>query len=334
MVIFSRYSQDSPHFFLYWFIDIIFILILPCNSYRILQMRSIFEKYIILIMTVVSCTERIDIKTNDAPPRLVVYGYITTDTMKHSVRITRSAGYFTTDSPEGVSHATVTISDDDGKQIPLAECDTVPGLYQTAADVYGEEGKTYTLDVALDFNGDDIPEHYRSSAYLTYINYIDSVGLQASAIFKNRVEVLLYAQDLPEENFYSIFVAINDSVVNPTINRFFIMDDVLFNGQYINGIACYYLNQNPDAEERTDEILHIGDKVTLNINAISKEYTTFIGDVQSEIRGSNPIFGGPPANVGTNIRCTDGDIPVSGFFTAFPSRYASTVVKEEFNLKK
>ena len=290
--------------------------------------------WIAILMFAASCTERIDIKTDDAPPRLVIYGYITTDTMQHSIRITRSAGYFTTDSPEGISHAVVTVSDNNGKVILLAENDTVPGLYQTAADVNGEEGKTYTLDVALDFNGDQTYQHFQASAYLTHINYIDSVGLQASNTFKSRVEVLLYAQDLPEENFYSIFVAINDSVVNSTINRFYVMDDVLFNGQYMNGIACYYLNQNPDQEGRTGEILHIGDKVTLNINAISKEYATFIGNVQSEIRGSNPIFGGPPANVETNIRCTDGNIPVSGFFTAFPSRYASTVVKEDFNLKK
>ncbi len=283
-----------------------------------------------------SCTERIDIESEDAPPRLVIYGYISTDTLQHSIRITRSAGFFTTDAPEGVSNAAVSITADDGRVIPLIENDTVAGLYQTAADVYGECKKTYTLDVLLDFDNDKVPEHYRSSAYLTNINYIDSVGLQASAIFKNRVEVLLYAQDEPEENFYSIFVSINDSVVNPTINKFFVMDDAFINGMYIDGVACYYLDQDPEDEEDNGEILHAGDKVTLNINAISKEYATFIDNVRTEIRGYNPIFGGPPANVETNIRCIDppGAVSVSGYFTAFPSRYASTIVKEEFQLKK
>ena len=302
--------------------------------------KSIIKNYlrfVVLILFVASCTERIDIKTDAAPPQLVIYGFISSDTMQHSIRITRSAGYFTSDRPEGVSHAMVTISDNDGKIIPLAENDTIPGLYQTAADVYGEEGKTYTLDVQLDFDGDQVAERYQSSAYLTYINYIDSVGLQASTIFKNMVEVLLYAQDMPEENFYSIFISINDSIVNPTINNFFVMDDAFINGQYIDGVACYYLNQDPDAdEEYLGEILSVGDKVTLNINAIPKEYATFISNVRSEIRGSMPIFSGPPANVKTNIRCIhpQGEIPVLGFFTAFPSRYASTVVKDEFQLKK
>lgn len=288
---------------------------------------------ILMIIAIVSCVERIDIKTDAAPPCLVIYGYITSDTMQHSIRITRSSGYFTTESPEGVSHAAVTVSDKDGRKIPFIENDTVPGLYQTATDVYGEEGKNYILDVFLDFDGDGADEHYQSSAYLKPINHIDSIALQASFIFKNQVEVLLYAQDLPgEKNFYSIFVAINDSIVNPTINRFFVMDNELFRGQYMNGVACYYLNQDPSREDR-NEILHPGDKVTLNINAISKEYASFIANVTTEIRGSMPIFSGPPANVGTNIRCiTPKDaIPVVGFFTAYPSRYASTVVMKEFD---
>ena len=286
--------------------------------------RLIFSFILLIIAT--ACTERINIHVDDAPSRIVIYGYITTDAKQHAIRITHSAGYFTTDSPEGVSNAVVTISDDNGNVISLDANDTVPGLYQTAADVYGEEGKTYTLDVHTDGS------HYRSEAYLQHINHIDSVGLQASLLFRQSVEVLLYAQDIGGDNYYSIFVAINDSVVNSRITRFMVMDNALFRGQYMNGVACYYLNQNPDSEYR-NEVLHIGDVVTLNINAISQEYATFISNAQSEIRGSNPIFGGPPANVPSNIRCispSDGT-PALGFFTAYPSRYARTIVAEDFN---
>ena len=301
-------------------------------------MKTLAERtliwFAILMFAAVSCTERIDIKTDDAPPRLVIYGIVSTDTIH--VKITRSAGFFSTDSPESISNAIVTISDDDGKIITLAENDEISGLYHAPSGVYGEEDKTYTLDVKLDFDGNGILEHYQSKAYLQNINHIDKVGLQSSLLFKNTVEVLLYAQDLPgEKNIYTIFVAINDSVVNSTINRFFVMDNDFFRGQYIDGIACYYLNQDPESEY-SNEILNIGDKITLNINAISQEYATFISNVQSEIRGFNPIFGGPPANVPTNIKCIDtpDGISISGFFTAFPSRYCDTLVEEEFTLKK
>jgi hypothetical protein len=302
-----------------------------------LKITGFFSKYLFAVFLVpmvvtVACREFVEINTESTPPRLVIYGYITSDTMQHSIKITRSSGYFETTAPEGISNARVTISTDD-EIIPLAENDTVPGLYRTEANVYGRSDKTYTLDVFLDFDNDDVEEHYRSSADLAVINYIDSIGLQASLIFKNTVEVLLYAQDEPGESFYSVFVAINDSTVNSTIDDFFILPDSYFNGMYIDGVACYYLYQDRDDQSET---LRIGDKITVNVNAISKEYSTYINDVKSEIRGFNPIFGGPPANVGTNIHCIDCPdiIPVSGFFTAFPSRYASTYVTEEFELKK
>ena len=287
---------------------------------------------IVVLMIAAACTERIDIKTNDAPPRLVIYGYISSDTMQHSIRITRSAGYFTTGSPEGVSNAAVTFTDNENNVIPLTENDTIPGLYQTAADVYGEEGKSYRLDVFLDSDGENFAGHYTASAYLQHIHHIDSIDLRTSdlPLFKNSVLVVLYAWNFGEDNTYSIFVAINDSVVNSSINRFIVMEGSMFRELYIDQ-PCYFLNQDPNSEYR-NEILHVGDKVTLNINAISKEYAKFISSVQSEVRTSIPIFGGPPANVETNIRCIDpkDGVPVSGFFTAFPSRYAHTWVREEF----
>ena len=42
-----------------------------------------------------ACTEKIDIDLNEGENnRLVVEGYISTDTMQHSVRLTRSTSYF------------------------------------------------------------------------------------------------------------------------------------------------------------------------------------------------------------------------------------------------
>ncbi|MDR1671973.1 MAG: DUF4249 domain-containing protein [Bacteroidales bacterium] len=285
---------------------------------------------IFVMLLIAACTERMNIKTDGIPPRLVIYGYITSDTLRHSIRITRSASYSDTNPPEGVSHAAVTISTDNDT-ILLTESDTVPGLYLTSANTHGQMGKTYTLDVRLDFNNDGTTEHYQSSAYLTEINHIDSIRVQPSGILRNMLEILLYAQDLPEENFYSVFTSVNDSLINSTINDFFVMDDVFFNGAYMNGVPCGFLLQEKDGLQT----LKKGDVITLNINAIPKEYALFIGHVQSEIRGSNPIFGGPPANVETNIRCIDRpNTVVSGFFTAFPSRYAKTIIDFDITVGK
>ena len=56
-----------------------------------------------LFLGLLACMERTDIHTEASPPRLVIYGYITTDTMQHAIRITHSTGYFVTTKPEGIS---------------------------------------------------------------------------------------------------------------------------------------------------------------------------------------------------------------------------------------
>ena len=295
-----------------------------------------------ILFAVASCTERIDIPTiKDAPQQLVIYGYITTDTVL--IRITRSAGYFTTDSPVGVSEAIVTISTDKEEPITLKEKEKhdekyEQGLYFADPGLYGKEGKTYTLNVHLDASS----QQFEASAYLQTIHHIDSIELrwmETPPDFPplDMVEVCLFAKNYSEDNTYSIFVAINDTVVNSTINDFFLIDDAMLREQEdILGVGCYWLNQNPRREYQNNEILKPGDKVTLNMNAISKEYAAFIRNAQSEISGSNPIFGGPPANVPTNIRrvSPQNGTPALGFFTAFPSRYAHTIVEEDFLINR
>ena len=301
----------------------------------IFDLKSSVKVLTIATILVAACTERIDIKTDDAPSRVVIYGYISTDTV--SLRITRSAGYFTAERPEGVSKAVVTITDCDDNEIILTECETEVGLYLAEPFVRGVENRTYTLDVVFNHDDGSVKEHFQADAYLQDIHRIDSIGLRPVNLFGGIVQVLLYADNFGENNNYAFFVAINDSIVNSTINRFMVINDSYFMGEtYIDGVECYFLFQNPEIEYR-NEVLKTGDKVTLTINAISAEYASFISAAQSEIGGSNPIFGGPPANVPTNIRrisASHGAPAPLGFFAAFPSRHAHTIVKEEFNFNR
>jgi len=191
--------------------------------------------------------------------------------------------------------------------------------------------------VHIDYDDGRPSEHFQSMpAYLQKIHNIDTIGLRASAHFRYVVEVLLYAHNFGENNNYAIFVAINGSIVNSNLNRYMVINDSFFKGEtYIDGVECYFLNQNPYAEYR-NEILRLNDTVTLKLNVISDEYARFISAAQSEIRGSNPIFGGPPANVPSNIlRKSPQNAPAPlGFFAAFPSRYAHTFVTEIFNFDR
>ena len=283
--------------------------------------KSIYLLSVIFILA--SCTERIDIKTDDAPEYLVIYGNITTDKKQHAVKLTRSTGYFATGKPGVLSNARVSISTDD-ETFPMLEDPANPGVYLTD-NVSGVEGKTYNLNVSLDFDGDGQPEEYNASSYLPYATRIDTIDLQPSTSFDDMIEVLVYGQLADnEENFISVHVYKNDVLVNDSLVGFTVYDDEFIDNKTVTALPCYFLSQTKELST-----VYPGDKVTLRIDALTKEYSKYLEDAQTEIFGSIPLFSGPPANVKGNIKKTDAsnNVFVTGFFAAFSGNEKSTIVK-------
>jgi hypothetical protein len=95
-----------------------------------------------------------------------------------------------------------------------------------------------------------------------------------------------------------------------------VTDDKFINGTYANGTSIYFLDQSSEYER-----LVAGDTVTVELNSLGKEYFNFLQEAQAELRGSNPLFSGPPANVKGNI--SNGAI---GFFSAYSVSRASVRV--------
>ena len=279
----------------------------------------------LLFLFFFSCRERIDINTSASPPRVVIYGYITTDTAQQAIRITRSTGYFATTEPEGISQATVSISSDDNEVFPMTESPDEPGLYLTSPDVYGMSGKTYTLHAALDFYGDGKTEKYEATSYLPFPATLDSAAIVPSPVMNNLLQVLIWG-NLPEESngnfsfkFFRNGVAMNDS-----LRRFQIAQDEYIVNKQFAALPVTQFNQERDREK-----LSIGDTLMIQVESVTSEYATFIQNAQDELFGPIPLFGGPPANVETNIRCVSSDSKpeISGFFTAYSKRGVSTIYK-------
>ncbi len=252
-----------------------------------------------------SCTEKIDIPLDSSYIRLVVEGAITTDTMPHTVKITTTASYYLNEPAPVVRGASVTISD--GPDIfPLSEI--LPGVYETDASVFGLPGHTYSLSIKL---AEAIGGYtdYSARAYLNKVASLDSVGLRYNPDWgRSGVwEVKCYVLEPPTIDYYRFMIYRNNYLVTDSINKWFVTDDKFFNGNYTNGATVAYLNQGNPGEG-----LRVGDIVTVEVDNISKDYFDFIMQVQAEVRGSNPLFSGPPANVKGNI-----DHGAVGFFTAY-----------------
>lgn len=267
-----------------------------------------------LLAALPACRERIHIDVSASAPRLVIYGYITTDTMRHNIRISRSAGYFSSDKPEGLSGARVSIRHKE-EIYPLTEAAAEAGLYQTDANVAGLEGETYTLHVALDFNQDGQAEEYEATSYLPPALRLDSMAVQPSLFSGQFLEILIWGR-LPEqdENYFSIHLYRNNVAVNDSLRGFTISNDQYLNRKDIAGLTVFFLNQEREASK-----LLSGDRISCQAEGVTPEYAAFILNAQAENRGSIPMFSAPPANVETNIRSLgpESDVRLSGFFTAF-----------------
>ncbi len=270
----------------------------------------------ILIITVIisACTDKIDVELEDTYTRLVVEGIITTDTMNHYVRLTKTTSYYYSKKPPVVTGANITISNGDTTFI-LAEKE--PGFYIIDPPISGITGKTYSLDIQLSepINNET---HYASSSYINPIASIDSIKAKYWSAWEFW-EIKLWAQDPVRTDFYMFNFEINGRLVTDTIDEVIVTDDILFNGNYTNGIGVAWLN-----DRREDQKLTIGDTATIIMSNITEAYANFLWELQEESGYQIPLFSGPPANISSNI--SNGAL---GFFAAYSNEHASTIITEK-----
>jgi hypothetical protein len=270
----------------------------------------------LLSLVIYSCVERIDIRLDDSYTRLVVDGAITTDTMAHTVLLSKTTSYYYNQSAPPVTGALLQISD--GSEVYLLAEDS-PGVYRTDPSVCGVAGKTYTLNIKLEEQVGGYTD-YAASAELYPVSHLDSVGLAFHPDWaENGIwEVKCFVQDPPTEDFYRFLISKNRELLTDTLDEWFVTDDRFFNGNYAYAAPIAYLQQHKD-----DEVLIKGDTVIVEMNSIGSAYANFIWEAQSEVQGSNPLFSGPPANVKGNI-----DNGAIGFFAAYSLSRSYTVVPD------
>ena len=275
------------------------------------------------LFLLISCSERIDIKTDSTYARLIVEGYLTTDTIRHMVRLSKSGDALNTQAVQYISNAIVSITDG-SKVFFLNEDIKNKGTYYTDSSVYGVPGKTYTLNISnVDVNDDGISENYLATSMLKNEAPVDSIHIlydAASAAGKGW-NINLYAWDIGGgRNFYLIKVYKNNVLLSDSAHKLTsLADNTGFEGGYYDGFTAYFLR-----EERKDEKVNHGDIITLEMDGITQEYYQFLQDYVQEYYPKVPIFSGPSANISTNILPKD---KAAGFFAVYSASRKSRVYK-------
>ena len=287
--------------------------------------RFFFLMFVVLIGFLSSCKSPIDIDTDDSDPVIVIYGILTDEYKQQEVRVSISSPYFYDQSNASISGAVVTIESSDGKLFELLEANAIPGLYQTASSWAAVPGITYRLNVSVDFNGDGVIETYQAETRIIPFAGIDSLNINAIDIMGfDHFSVNAYWQDEPGEDHYLCKYAINDSLITEKISLFQCFEDTSLDGEYIDGFPIWYFDAKSTEHKIPDDIkedivifVDSGDKIELQMSRITKGFYDFIIQCQQEMRGENPMFGGPASNITTNI--SNGGV---GYFSGYCIRRA------------
>lgn len=293
------------------------------------MIRNIIYRAVLIALaaSLASCTDEIDIdlKGGDAPI-LVVDARLTTDTIRHTVVLSRSSDYYApTNDDLAVRGATVYITDGD-RRFDFAEEPDEAGVYRSLDVFAGEMGVTYTLFIdGVDEDRDGQTESYMAESTMPFANSIDSLQAvygpalpPAIAPDPERMgwNILFYAQDLPQKDYYLSTVSVNGVTLFPQLTEMTRMSDELTQGLYISGLQIYYFADDGELP------LKIGDSVCVEIWDVTHAFDEYVSDLQDAISPSMPMFGGSPANARGNL--SGGAF---GFFATYTVSRASVVLK-------
>ncbi|MCB0765063.1 MAG: DUF4249 domain-containing protein [Flavobacteriales bacterium] len=266
---------------------------------------------LIAVLMLTACTERIELDLGDlADPKLVVEGWITDQPMKHRVKLTMTRSYYANEPAPVVSGAYVRISDGD-QTIDLQEDPIGSGEYWTPDGTAGEVGRTYTLTI------ESAGETYVASDHMRPVSPIDSLAItyiedqeEPEPGRKPRYEVRVWTQELPGVGDHYRWVQTINGVRNDSLNRAAFVDDVLYDGAYVQGVVVDVVHVVPGDTVRTEQMSITGEAYDI-ITAILTE---------TDWRGGP--FDPPPSNVPSNV--SNGAF---GFFGASSVKDRTVVVQ-------
>ena len=290
-------------------------------------MKYNIMSFLCIIILTFSCTAPIDINTRDSEPVLVIYGCLTDENINQKIRLTRSSPYFHNTENQIVSDAKVWVTTSNGREYPFVHDEN--GYYLSQRRFSVVSGMTYHLSVEVHMNKDGVKDLYEAETMTLPLVPIDSVTITSLNIMGfQHYSLNIYTQEPSDtENYYLFKYFINDSISNDKITDLIISDDLMFNGEYLNGISIRYFNAAADFEDRDNDrdmyLVSPGDRIRLQMMNIEKGYYLFIRDCMMEKYGENPFFGGPPSNIHTNL--PKGAV---GYFTSYCIHQKETRVPE------
>lgn len=283
--------------------------------------RNIF--LIFLSCWILSCEEEVELTLEDAPAVLVFDAWVNDKPEDQVIHLSLSQPYFEDGLPQGVSGATIELTDDLGNAYSFTESSTGTYIWDYEGTPIGTVGREFTMSVEIDGN------EYTAQSRMNRVPEVDSV-------------VFTYREDddaFREKGYYGEFYATDivgpgdaywiRSYKNgiPLLRPFEIniaVDAGFSTGGNIDGVVFIQPIQdavNPLNDDLDKIIPYVpGDSLYVEIHSISLDAFDFLDQMAIQTQrdgGFDEIFAEPLENLPTNIQRTsdDADEIIVGFFS-------------------
>jgi hypothetical protein len=275
----------------------------------------------------VGCTAPIDISVRDAEARPVIYCTLTDRLEPQRVEVGRTAPYFSVVAEAWVDDAAVTISSSGGDLFD-AVWDGERKAYLTEPFAV-EPDVDYTLSVTFDFDGDGLMETYTATTRakeppvagsLTYgpDQVLESIAIEPYDMPMSDIPLYvlkLSGHDPPGRDFYVFRIEI-DGELRRGIAEWMTVGDLMFQDGAIDDFPLGLFAAQPDEQDPDAMWFPPGARVRLLVSDVEMDFMRFVSEVQGSGGGANPMFGGPPYNMRTNI--SDGALGWFGSLWSLP----------------
>ena len=258
------------------------------------------------VVTLSSCTKVVDLKLNEPESKIAVEGMISNQSGGSFVRLAYTKGYLSSDAPETIVDAQVSVRDNEGN-LTLFSASDEEGTFLPPANFVGEIGKTYTLDVQ--YEGGSVSAQSTMldtvSGNNVYVVKADITDPYLEAGYHLMATIKKFKT---ETSYYKAEVFVNGVKKMTTASDIVVFDDIEFeqNDQMEAGLNFWSENLEDD------EKLKLGDVVTLQLISLNKETFEYLRAL-SETPMQGGLFGKTPANVPSSIEGGLGWFQASSF---------------------
>jgi hypothetical protein len=249
------------------------------KSIKMTHMIRVYALAVIAVVAATACTEKTDVKLNDADPKVVIEMNITDNPGPYYMLITKSKVYYENNNPVPITDAVAVITDNMGHTDTLTQ--VLDGLYFTNT-LQGTPGVTYYMQVYAEGT------LYTATCTMPQPVNIDSLtviteqggGFGGGSETNQRI-ICRIKDPAGIANSYRI-LQYKDAVLQNTID---VHNDALWDGKI--------------REFRVDNDVNSGDSVKIELCSIDKSIYNYLNELSAN---GNP-FSQPaaPANPTTNI---------------------------------